>query len=191
MSYSNGRRYGGRIWGERIYDKKRSEDGSQSKLLEVFMSKELKILGCWLSKYSYPRIGYDRLHIKFAEGTGEIVRHLCGCNRCFNPLHIVRGSDIENTRDETEFESFGVDILSKILGERYAGMTIHEEFITLKSKAARVDNDKFGNFYDMIREEYRRLQEIKLATICKERIDYLREKFFSLFNFMVIKENRE
>jgi hypothetical protein len=160
-------------------------------VIEVSFSEEFKILGCWLSKFKYPRIGNEQLHIKFAEGSGDIVRHLCGCNRCFNPLHVVRGSDIENAKDETEMQVFGISIMRQDIIVVCEGLTPNEEFLILQAKVTRLWNKSASDVNQYLRECFRVYKERELSEDCNDRLPYLRELLLSIIKNVVIKEDRQ
>ena len=57
--------------------------------------------GCWIMPAKYPTIDNQSIHRTYAVGYGPVVRHLCCNNRCANPLHMLRGTQLENVNDET------------------------------------------------------------------------------------------
>lgn len=191
MSYSNGRGYRGRTYGERVrWNRKEKEN----RRLKIEISKELGILGCWLCEFKYAWIDdgerKEHLYQKFANGEGEVARHLCGDGRCSNPAHLIRGSNRENIKDESKLQLFGVYLLREILKEEYSDMTQDEEFMMLQTSYSKIRHWKLTNTTQFVREEYRKVKEIELVSECKERIIELREKLLSIINFIEIKESR-
>jgi hypothetical protein len=69
------------------------------------------VIECWTANSDYVRINNRHLHIVNAVGRGELVRHLCGNKRCVNPLHLLRGSKMENYEDEEEKRAFIVHLI--------------------------------------------------------------------------------
>jgi hypothetical protein len=163
---------------------------TQPQLLVVEFSKELKILGCWMSKFQYPRIGIEQLHIKFAEGTGELVRHLCSDSRCFNPCHVARGSWRENAKDETELQLFGIGIMRKLVGEEFSDVITNEEYLILQGKTSIINRCTTTEVAAYVREEFRRSKELALLPICESRLDHLQKILVSIVNNIEVKEVR-
>ena len=82
----------------------------------VVMGDKYWIPMCWKFVHEkYPRLEGSYLHTQYAHGQGEVVRHLCSDSRCVNPLHLVRGSDVENARDEIAIRDFAIHEWMKIL----------------------------------------------------------------------------
>jgi hypothetical protein len=76
------------------------------------------LIGCWRFEKPYQKIDGRWIHIDWAVGEGEIVRHLCGESKCVNPLHLIRGTDIENAKDEIEVEEFSNELYAEMLNDR-------------------------------------------------------------------------
>jgi len=83
----------------------------------VFVSRENELMSCWRFEERYARVDGTALHQKWARGEGPIVRHLCSDGRCVNPLHLVRGTDLENAMDEIEVRDFEIEKMEEILGD--------------------------------------------------------------------------
>lgn len=142
------------------------------------------MLGCWRFEFKYPRIDSKSLHQEWARGEGEIVRHLCGDASCVNPLHMIRGSDIENAEDEIKIRDFIVEVFQSELGEVYNDRYDNNmSVLILMPRMVRASKGKFKNMKDVHyygREEYRRCYEEIITTkqdVEKELFDYMLEKF--------------
>ena len=189
MTYSNGKSYGGRTYGEKMRWQKRSR--TKNSRLVMTLNKELKIFGCWLFEFSYPKIGGENIHQKFARGEGAVVRHICGCNRCCQPYHLVKGTDLENAQDETRILEVGVQVLRSMCMEKYEGVTLDEVYLTLQSRVSRMKQYKFRSMSEVhqyIRERYRLAFEGMFPSTTEMDIDYLRGIMMSIVNFVEIKE---
>ena len=66
----------------------------------VVVDKYDWLAGCWIVPVKYPTIKGKSIHQTYAPGRGPVVRHLCCNNRCTSPLHMRRGSQLENMNDE-------------------------------------------------------------------------------------------
>lgn len=72
-------------------------------------------VGCWLADGKYPKMGKEKIHQKFAAGSGPVVRHLCSERNCINPMHLVRGTAAENNKDEDEKNIFMVEVANNAM----------------------------------------------------------------------------
>jgi hypothetical protein len=84
----------------------------------LFVFRESMIVNCWRFETKYEKLDGLPAHQTFARGTGPVVRHLCSDNRCINPLHLVRGTDYENAKDEIEVRDFENELMMEILEDR-------------------------------------------------------------------------
>ena len=112
FSYSAYKRYEKARRGNRLY---KQYSGEEKKALFVFKMNEL--LNCWRFEKYYEKLHELHLHQQWASGKGPIVRHLCSDGRCVNPLHLVRGEDIDNARDEIEVRDFENELMMQILND--------------------------------------------------------------------------
>lgn len=77
----------------------------------VVVDREDRCAGCWMmvTKKGYPKLDGKPIHQQYAAGSGVLVRHLCSNKHCINPMHLLRGSDGQNSLDEmmrTEFNNY-------------------------------------------------------------------------------------
>ena len=161
----------------------------EHKQLELSINEELLIMGCWRFERRYQKLDGIYLHRQWAHGEGEIVRHLCGDSRCVNPLHLVKGSDVENAMDELTVRDFSIKILQKLLGEEYDDKHSKElSILILIPRVRRVYSNRFRTMKDVVlyaREEYRIQFEKGFAESYDEEIDIdrfnkVRQRFISL-----------
>jgi len=153
--------------------------------LKLFIDGDLLIKGCWRFEKSYQRLDGAFLHQQWASGKGEVVRHLCGDNRCVNPLHLVRGNEVDNAKDELAIRNFSVEVLQNLIGEVYNDKYPNELSILILMPRVRVIcSDRFKtmrNVSQYAREKYRRQFESGFARSCDiEKLDNIRQKFISL-----------
>ncbi len=90
----------------------------EKKTKMLFVFKENELLNCWRFEKGYEKLDGLPAHQVLARGEGPIVRHLCSDNRCINPLHLVRGTDYENAKDEIEVRDFENELMMEILEDR-------------------------------------------------------------------------
>lgn len=110
FSYKSHRRFEKVRKSGRLY---RQYSGNQRKTLFIF--KENTLVNCWRFEKSYEKLDDMPAHQTFASGEGPVVRHLCSDNRCVNPLHLTRGTDYENAKDEIEVRDFENELMMNIL----------------------------------------------------------------------------
>jgi hypothetical protein len=110
FSYKSHRRFEKVRKSGRLY---RQYSEGQRKTLFIF--KENTLVNCWRFEKAYERLGGLPLHQIYARGEGPVVRHLCSDNRCINPLHLVRGTDYENAKDEIEVRDFENELMMDML----------------------------------------------------------------------------
>ena len=91
----------------------REYSGVQRKMLFVF--KENEILNCWRFEHRYEQLDGQKVHQLMARGEGPVVRHLCSDGRCVNQLHLIRGTDLDNAKDEIEVRDFEIEKFEEIL----------------------------------------------------------------------------
>jgi len=160
-----------------------------SKVKILLLNKEYGIRGCWRFERSYQMIGGEYLHQKWAIGEGEVVRHLCGDNRCVNPLHIIRGSDIENAMDEIEIRKVAVRLLEELLNENYESYGIDVSILVLLARASRIRKDMFNNNIkeaakytrEYYRTEYEKVNAVKYTdtevSSVSEKLKWLASRY--------------
>ena len=88
-------------------------DSPKTSIITISDHEELWFYRCWIGSSRY----FGRMH-RLAPwiGDDDIARHLCGNNRCINPLHLTGGTSADNGRDKTEHLKLWhntVDIFSK------------------------------------------------------------------------------
>lgn len=161
----------------------------KSKVLKLLISEEFLIKGCWRFEKGYQKLDGLYLHQQWASSEGEIVRHLCGDNRCVNPLHLVKGNDIDNAKDELDVRNFSVGVLQKLIGEKYDDKYSKElSILILIPRIRRIYSSEFKSMSEIAlyaREEYRKWFERKFANSYNEeddklRFNNIRQKFISL-----------
>lgn len=108
------------------------------------------------------------IHREWANEDGEVVRHLCGDNRCVNPIHLIKGSDIENAMDEVEVEEFSNSLFEKKLGDySLSGMERGLKYKVLVLRMRLRFSERFRTLGDVKsygREEYRKSVVKKMIT---------------------------
>ena len=156
-----------------------------SKLLFVF--KESQLLNCWRFEKGYEKIDGNRVHQLWASGSGPIVRHLCSDGRCVNPLHIVRGEDIDNARDEIEVRDFENDLMMSILDDySMKGEDKALVHLTLLPKVSNklIEERGINTLYETnryLREFYRRDYVKRLIN---SKIEYDRQEVENKLNYL-------
>lgn len=124
------------------------------------------VYDCWLSSESYLKIGKSPIHKYIASGEGEIVRHLCGNNRCINPNHLIKGNEFENADDEIEIRNFTVNLFKAITNDNSldnepmdrAFFIMVPRFAIWYNSNRRIEGSKYLSLTEVIkfgREEYR------------------------------------
>jgi hypothetical protein len=81
----------------------------------LFMFRENKILNCWRFESVYEKVDGIKLYDEWARGEGEVARHLCSNSKCVNPIHLLRGSWIDNAKDEIEVRDFENELMMEML----------------------------------------------------------------------------
>ena len=125
----------------------------------LFLFKENQLLNCWRFEKWYERLDGEALHQLWARGEGPIVRHLCSEGRCINPIHLMRGTDLDNAKDEIEVRDFEnklmMDILDDYSMEGEDKTLIH---LTLLPKVSIKQIDELG--VRSLREVNKHLREL-------------------------------
>jgi hypothetical protein len=171
FSYSAYKRYEKARKGKRLY-----QQYSEKKKI-LFMFKVNGILNCWRFENPYEKLHGLHLHQQWASGEGPIVRHLCSDGRCINPLHLVRGTDYENAKDEIEVRNFENELMMQILNDYSLKgedkTLIHYTLLPKVSikMAEEVGPKSLGEVNKILREQYRQ-------AYVKRVIDY--ENSFSV-----------
>uniref|UniRef100_A0A6H2A2X5 Uncharacterized protein n=1 Tax=viral metagenome TaxID=1070528 RepID=A0A6H2A2X5_9ZZZZ len=155
--------------------------GFEKKLLWV--EKKNQMGSCWRFEFSYPVISGVTLHQAWAGGTGEVVRHLCGCSRCVNPLHLIRGNDIENAMDEIVVRDWSI----KWFEEKMEDYSLREyekdlQFKVLVARAALKLKGAYG---------FKRLDDVIQLAREEFRKDFVRQfkiEEFNEINVIIAKE---
>lgn len=152
---------------------------------------------CWLSDWKYLMVEGKSIHKEWARGEGEVVRHLCGDNRCINPIHLLRGSDIENAMDEIEVQDFTTRKFSSIMNDTetiklrrdIAYLTIIPRYCTWYNSNMKRKFEKYMQMSDAIKlgREYFRSEFVRNLTCTDKDIDladkllkYLNSRFFEV-----------
>ena len=120
FSYQSHKRFEWTKKKDKLYKQYSSND---KKIL--FLFKDNQLLNCWRFEKYYEKVDGMKLHQLWARGVGPIVggegpivRHLCSEGRCVNPIHLVRGTDYENAKDEIEVRNFENGLMMDILNDR-------------------------------------------------------------------------
>lgn len=134
----------------------------------VFVSSDEFTTCCWrFVNERYPMLNGRYLHQEWvAVGEGEVVRHLCGDSRCVNPMHLRRGSDIENAYDEIKVRSFSIQMWSMMLKEDYSHLDDTVAYLVLRAKMGRLVQKEGKSSKDInneAREMFRQWYEIALS----------------------------
>lgn len=102
------------------YKKKSNSQWTKSKgkvkelFIENITANDIHV-GCWRLDTPYGKLdGYD-LHKLWASGSGNIVRHLCSDSRCFNPIHLIKGTEFDNADDELELRDYVIEYMKSDL----------------------------------------------------------------------------
>jgi hypothetical protein len=164
-----------RSWSKiRKYEK---TDAGPTKLL--FMSGEDTLYKCWRFEQRYQKLDGFYLHHKWAAGEGDVVRHLCGEGKCVNPLHLIRGTDIENAVDEIDVRDFAIDWMEKELDDySLEGLENDIKFRVLVPRMRLRYKDKYDTLEDVrstAREFYRQKYEryiVNEGKFIQEQMDY-------------------
>ena len=112
FSYKSHRRFEKVRKSGRLY-KQYSEIGRKA----LFVFRDFDIINCWRFERYYEKIDGVSLYQSWARGEGPIVRHLCSDGRCINPLHLIRGTDLDNAKDEIEVRDFENDLMMDMLDD--------------------------------------------------------------------------
>ena len=121
---------------------------------------------CWKFERVYAQISGEYIHKMFACGEGKVVRHLCMNNYCVNPLHLVKGTDIENARDEVVVRDFTLKLLEDMT-EDYSLRDLNER------------NDV--KFYVMVARATLKLRPMYGFKNIGETIKYARDRYRMYF----------
>jgi hypothetical protein len=81
----------------------------------LFLFRENKILNCWRFEKGYEKLDGVKLYDEWARGEGEVARHLCSDGKCVNPIHLLRGSWLDNAKDEIEVRDFENRLMMQML----------------------------------------------------------------------------
>jgi len=150
-------------------------NGYQSSMKYLTINKELGVRGCWRFEKGYQTIEGVTLHQVWASGEGEVVRHLCGESKCVNPLHLIRGSDIENAEDEIKIRDYSVKLLQTMIDENYDNYPRDLAMLTLMPRVSRIKKDLFSNMREVAayaREKYRKLyEEVAAETYTDDEVN--------------------
>lgn len=128
----------------------------------LFVTRIDELLNCWRFEKYYERLDGITIHQSLARGEGPVVRHLCSDGRCINPLHLLRGTDLENARDEIEVRDFEIKVFEEILGDySMEGEDKHLIHLTLLPKVSIKLSDERGirslrDTNNYVREYFRR-----------------------------------
>jgi hypothetical protein len=130
------------------------------------------------------------LHQDWARGEGYIVRHLCGDNRCLNPIHLVRGSEIENALDEIDVRNFMLSLFKDHLKDRSVDDYPNEvQWLVMVPRMQRwywenrEINYSFSDIRVMWREDYRKYKSYEISKSITDELLYIaREKLKWLYD---------
>lgn len=161
FSYKANRRW---VKSERMKKRGKLEREVSRERKMLFVARDWTTLNCWRFEGYYEMMEGERVHQKWAEGEGEIVRHLCGDGRCVNPLHLRKGSDVENARDEIEIRDFEVEKMVELLGDHSMdGEDKALMHLTLLPRLSNKRAEEVGYFVSLkkvnmeLREMYRKM----------------------------------
>lgn len=160
----------------------------------VYVTKGNVIADCWNGEYPYMELDGFKVYQKWADGEGLVARHLCGNAKCVNPLHLVRGSEIDNAQDEIDVEDFIVEYYQQLLNDdSLEELDKRLRYKVIIPRVSRVFGNELGikSLKDTIyygREVYRKSfvnwvsEEIKVMTNSEvqRRLDNARVLFESL-----------
>lgn len=168
-------------------------------VIELMEGNEL--WDCWLADYKYLRVGDIVLCREWAIGEGDIVRHLCGDNRCVNPVHLKMGTDFENADDEIEVRDFTTAKFMEMMND----YSLKDEpkdrafLVTIPRMSRKLTEDSFKRYklsetIKYGRELFRKDFVFRLTTmmeeneevrvswtkILNERLSWLKSKFYAV-----------
>lgn len=119
--------------------------------MRLWISRNGTLLDCWRFEKSYCKLDGVYLHAEWATGEGEVVRHMCCDNKCVNPMHLVRGSDLENAMDEIYMRDYSVEFLSNMIGEDYSKLEKDLAIRILLPRVCRKKREMFRTTSDVAR----------------------------------------
>jgi hypothetical protein len=163
----------------------------------LFMFREDKILNCWRFENSYERLDGVKLYDAWARGDGEVARHLCSDSKCVNPIHLIRGSWLDNAKDEIEVRDFENKLMMEMLHDwSMRGEDPGLIHLSLLPKIGALLSENRGmrplsetNAY--LREYFRQYYVNRLINnqqvIDSEKLKYAREKLLYLLERSDIK----
>jgi hypothetical protein len=145
---------------------------------KVYVNRDNVKIDCWRTEKAYLRLRGDEvsLHKKWAYGEGEVARHLCGEKKCINPLHIVRGDEFENARDEIEVRDFMIEL--------FENMT--EDF---SLRDIKIEQDM--RFYVIVPRATIKLRQSHGFIYMKDTVEYGREMYRRSFVERLCQEIRK
>lgn len=143
---------------------------------------------CWLADRKYKMLDGFCMYQKWASGEGDVVRHLCGDARCVNPLHLRRGTDIENAQDEVDVRHFTIKAFEDILDDysvSESGVSKELQFyIVVPRLAAKMRMRKLTDAIDYGRHLFR-------INFVNELVEAFRNEDLELFKLLSKGDNEK